>query len=247
MQRPRDSRSAARRPVLSSFPSGIVKGTCHLRTAALGGICAAIVLAAPSAHADDIDFQAAVSAGALWVRSMPELQNERIDTAARTVQRRDVPIGGSVTALGGSFELSLVVEDRWVIYGFGAGTYVATGSYAPVITGVDGSIARIRPWTMVDIDLTTPGLAYRMKRRRWMFAAGLRTGVTLMHVDATVAGGSSSEDMPLNGVSFMLQAELEACRRLDPATRVCLAISPRVYDFGILNGGTLGLRMEWGR
>ena len=43
-----------------------------------------------------------------------------------------------------------------------------------------------------------------------------------------------------------LQTDIKACRRLDPTTRLCLQVAPRLYDFGFVNGATVGLRIEWG-
>jgi hypothetical protein len=53
--------------------------------------------------------------------------------------------------------------------------------------------------------------------------------------------------MDLRAASFLVQAELEACRRLDPTTRLCLQVAPRIFDHELLNGVMFGLRMEWGR
>jgi hypothetical protein len=44
----------------------------------------------------------------------------------------------------------------------------------------------------------------------------------------------------------MLQFEVEACRRLDPTTRICVHAAPRIYDYEFVNGGIIGIRMEWG-
>jgi hypothetical protein len=46
--------------------------------------------------------------------------------------------------------------------------------------------------------------------------------------------------------TFLLQAEIVACRRLDPTMRACLQVVPRLYEYELLNGVTFGLRMEWG-
>ena len=204
------------------------------------------MLASRPAHAD-VELAVGAGVGVNFFRSLPTLTSERAETSARTLEPQEVPLGGSVTAFGGSFDIGVVFDDRWMIHGFGVGLWGAVGSYPAIVTGVDGSIARARPWTMFDVDLTLPGVGYRVKRRRWMFGAGIRTGVSIMHVGASIAAGGGAQETSLTGVSAMLQAELEACRRLDPVTRVCLHVAPRIFDFGILNGGTLGLRMEWGR
>ena len=207
---------------------------------------AAIALAAPSARAD-VDYQVAGGAGVSWIRTMPTLRSESVTTSARELPEQKVPVGGSVTAVGGSFDLSLVVDDRWFVPGFGFGAYGAVGSYRAIVTSVDGSIARLRPWSTYEVDVLLPGLGYRFKRRRFMFSASLRSGVSGLHVGGSVAGGADEQPMSLSGLSPMLQAEIEACRRLDPLTRACVQIAPRLYDFGIMNGATFGLRVEWGR
>ena len=68
-----------------------------------------------------------------------------------------------------------------------------------------------------------------------------------MHTSGSVSGAGASTLMTLSGTSLLVQAEIEACRRLDPMTRMCLQAAPRIYDFGFVNGATFGLRVEWGR
>ena len=216
----------------------------HSLAASLLG--AAIVLAAPMASAD-VDFQVSAAAGVRWIRTMPTMRNGSVTTFARELPRQRVALGDSVTALGGALDLGLVVDDRWIVPGFGVGAYGAIGSYPTIATSVDGSIARVRPWSTVELEILLPGVGYRMKRRRFMVSASLRTGISSLHVGGSVAGGADEQPLRLSGVSPMVQAEIEGCRRLDPVTRVCLQVAPRIYDFGIMNGATFGLRVEWGR
>lgn len=230
--------------VLFTGTVGIVRQSHRLALAASVG--AALALAAASAHAD-LEYQVAGGVGVSWIRTMPTLRSASVTTAARELPEHDVPVGGSVAALGGSFDLSLVVDDRWSVPGFGFGAYTAIGRYDAITTSVDGSIARLRPWSTYEVDLLLPGLGYRVKRRRFMVSASLRTGISGLHVGGSVAGGAEEQQLSLSGLSPMLQAELEACRRLDPITRACIQIAPRLYDFGIMNGATFGLRVEWGR
>jgi hypothetical protein len=134
-----------------------------------------------------------------------------------------------------------------LIPGLGFAGYGAVGSYDTIVTSADGSIARARPWTTYRLDVLLPGIGYRMKHRRYMFVASVRTGISALHMSGSVAGGTGETLAALSGVSGVLQVELEACRRLDPVTRVCAQVAPRIYDFGFMNGATLGLRVEWGR
>jgi hypothetical protein len=199
------------------------------------------------ARADGMEFQVAATAGVAWTRSLPALTSPSSLTAAREVPEVKVPIGGSLLAAGAGFDLGATIDDRLFLPLLGAGFYGAVGSYDTVVSSADGSIVHAHPWTTYDADLLLPGIGYRMKRRRFMFVASLRTGVSAMFMSGSVAGGRGETLVSLSGVSGLLQAELEACRRLDPMTRLCVQVAPRIYDFGFMNGATLGLRVEWGR
>ena len=223
-----------------------MRRTRALSLACGAGIAAALV-AAPHAARADVDVQLAGTAGAAWMRSLPALTSPSVTTAAREVPEARIPIGGSLTWMGAGFELGMTVDDRIVVPGVGVAGYAAVGSYDTVITAADGSIARVNPWTAYRIDVLLPGIGYRTKHRRYMFEASLRTGVSAMYMAGSIAGGAGESSTSLSAYSGVLQAELEACRRLDPVTRVCVQIAPRIYDFGFMNGASLGLRVEWGR
>ena len=214
----------------------------HILTASIG----AVVLSARVAHAD-VGFDMSGGPSVRWIRTMPTLSSSGVTTAAREVPEQQVAMGDSLVALGGAFDMGFVVDDRWVVPGFGFGAYGAVGSYSAIVTSVDGSIARVRPWSTYAVELLLPGVGYRVKRRRFMFSASLRTGVSGVKVRGSVAGGADEQPLPLAAWSPMLQAELEVCRRLDPSTRACLQVAPRIYDFSIMNGATFGLRIEWGK
>jgi hypothetical protein len=178
---------------------------------------------------------------------MPTLTSSSASTAARDVEASKVPIGGSVLSLGAGMDISALIDDRWTLPLLGIAAYGAVGSYDTIVTSADGSIAQVRPWTTYQIDILLPGLGYRVKKRRFMFSATLRTGAVALHTSGSVAGGGESIPIDLKGLSPLVQAELEACRRLDPIRRVCLQVAPRIYDFGFMNGATFGLRFEWGQ
>lgn len=228
----------------------------HLRRVGIRvGICTGLGLAvmgaaAPEreARANDLDFEVIAGAGVAWRRTMPTLETTSpTTTAAREVGESRVAIGGPMVALGGSFEVAMTVDDRIVIPVLGFAGYGAIGSYDTIVTSVDGSIARVRPWTTYEIDVLLPGIGYRLKQRRYMFGASLRSGVSALNVSGTIAGGANETPFSASGLSLLVQGELEACRRLDPVTRVCAIVAPRIYDFGFMNGATFGLRVEWGR
>ena len=209
-------------------------------------IAVAIVCCPTSARAD-IDFQVSATAGVSWLRSMPSLKNPSTTTAARVVPEGKIPFGTSFTGVGAMFDMGISTDDRWTIPLLGFGGYGAVGSYDGLVTSADGSIARLRPWSTYEIDILLPGLGYRMKRRRFMFSATLRTGFAYVATGGSIAGGESYVPITATATTAIFQAEVEACRRLDPLTRVCLHVAPRIYEFGFLNGATFGLRVEWGR
>jgi hypothetical protein len=144
-------------------------------------------------------------------------------------------------------DVELTVDDRWKVPLVGGNAAWAVGSYDTVLTSFDGSIAHVRPWSTFRGDLLLPGIGRRWKHRRNMWAAAIRTGVSFATVDGAVAAGAESVPLDLSARTLLVQVELEACRRLDPTTRVCLQLVPRLYEHELLNGLTFGLRMEWGR
>lgn len=207
----------------------------------------AAMLASPATSRADADFKLGATGGVAWMRSLPALTTPSTTTAAREVPESRVPIGGSLTWAGAGFDLFMSLDDHILIPGIGLAGYGAVGSYDTILTAADGSIARVRPWSAYRFDVLLPGLGYRTNHRRFMFQASLRTGVAGMYMGGTIAGGAGESSTSLSAYSPVLQAELEACRRLDPVTRVCVQVAPRIYDFGFMNGATLGLRVEWGR
>jgi hypothetical protein len=80
-----------------------------------------------------------------------------------------------------------------------------------------------------------------------MVSVSLRTGISRLGMEGTVAAGGDQTDLDLARWTFLAQAEVEGCRRLDPETRLCIQVVPRIYEHSFMNGLTIGLRMEWGR
>jgi hypothetical protein len=214
---------------------------------AVGVVVGIAIVVHPVPARADVDFQLAGTTGAAWMRALPALRSPALSTAARDVPDARIPVGGSLTWMGAGLEIGMTVDAHIVIPGIGVAAYAAVGSYDTVLTSADGSIATVRPWSAYRIDMPLPGIGYRVKERRWMFQADVRTGLSVLSMNGTIAGGSSETETSLTAISGVLVAEVEACRRLDPVTRVCVQVAPRIYDFGFMNGGTLGLRVEWGR
>lgn len=216
-------------------------------TAVLAMMLGAAIVLVPTDARADFDFQLTLGTNARWMRATPAMGVPRLTTFTREIAAGDVPMRGGMTMLGAYVDAAVTLDDRWVIPLIGAGYYHAAGSHDAVITSRDGSIVRMQPWTSDSLDIYLPGLGYRVKRRRFMFGAALRTGASFLAMDGLLADGAEWAPVETKRVTFIVQAELEACRRLDPTTRVCLHVAPRIYDHTLLNGVLFGLKAEWGR
>lgn len=186
-------------------------------------------------------------AGGGWLRETPDLQSEGISLESRRLGEGTLRSRGGIAMLGFGFDTELTIDDRWKVPLSGVNFWWATGRYDAVNTSFDGSIAHVQPWTGYRIDLLFPGFGRRIKLRRNMVSFAFRTGASRLRMDGTVAAGASENELALTRWTFLAQIEVEGCRRLDPTTRVCLQIVPRVYEHTLLNGLTVGIRMEWGR
>lgn len=182
-----------------------------------------------------------------WLRRSPTMTVKPVSTSARDLGEGRLKLDRTVLLMGTTIDFGLVLDDRLRIPLLGGGLYWAFPSYDTQITSYEGSIARVRPWTLGRAELLLPGIGQRWKYRRNMFAATVRTGVIGTTVEGTIVSGRETDALDMHAVSFLVQAELEGCRRLDPTTRVCLQVVPRVYDHELLNGVIFGVRMEWGQ
>jgi len=200
---------------------------------------------AVTAHADP-EAELRLGVDAMWTRAMPRWSTEEVETPARTIPEGRARAGGAVFGMGGYVDTSLRLGPRLTLPFVGIGVYGAIGSYAPIVTSVDGSIARVRPWTYTRVEGLGPGLGYRVTHRRWTVEASLRGGFLLHAMNASVAAGAERTDLPFTAVHPLILVGVDVCRRLDPTTRLCLHTAPRVYDGVFMNGATFGLRMEWG-
>lgn len=218
-------------------------------TLCLGGVMAVSLAMSRDARADRSSVHLELDNGlsALWVPRMPTMSTNEIVVGPRTLSSQDVKPGGSITGLGYNFDIGIVIGDRWNMPLFGASIYGAVGNYDRIRTSIDGSIATVRPWTTWDFDVLLPGFGYRVKHRRWLFSATARLGASLLMQNGSVVAGTESTDVSFTAATFEVFGELEACRRLDPLSRVCLLVAPRLVGFGFMNGGTLAIRMELGK
>lgn len=207
----------------------------------------ALLCATSSARAE-WDFQLATMMSGGWLRETPDLTANKVSTTARDIRKGTLASRGGLGMIGFGGDAELTIDDRWRLPLIGGNLWWAIGSYDATRTTFDGSIASVHPWTAFRGDILLPGVGRRWKMRRNMLGFAIRTGVSWIHVKADVAAGADTTALDTTqAVTFLVQAEIEACRRLDPTTRVCLQIAPRVYEHSLLNGASIGLRMEWGQ
>jgi hypothetical protein len=170
------------------------------------------------------------------------------ETPLRTARPGTLPSIGPEDFVGGGVDCALVSNDRllWPIIGLTVAG--AVGQSPRVVTSLDGTMVEMHPWTAVNITVLLPGFGVRAKERRWMFAALARPIVTATTMAYTLANGATSvdPDARASAATIGLRADLEVCRRLDPATRACLFVSPNLYEYRWLDGGSVGLRWEAG-
>jgi hypothetical protein len=210
-------------------------------------------LAAPAAEAADPgwELQTSLDARDVWLRAMPPIDlRSPYDASLRTLPAGTLPSTGSQQFMALTWDSGATVNDRWMLPIFGLQFGWAVGTSPDVVTSLDGTIVHMHPWTSDMITVLLPGLGVRAKARRWMFEGAVRPVLSFVWMSAIAATGSSTSDLS-DGHAFFatgggVRAELEACRRIDPVQRACLLVSPALYEFSALNGGSIGLRWEVG-
>ena len=233
------------------LPRGDAVRASWLPLASLGSVIAALWTC--EARADDRwQLHSSLDARDTWIRSMPTLSlHGPFDTGLRTL-----PSGASLPSTGSqqfatlTFDAGATVNDRWMVPILGFQFGWAVGQSNEVVSSIDGSIVEMHPWSADLVTLLLPGFGVRQKARRWMFEATVRPVFSAVWMNAMVASGASSSDLSdksaLCAATLGVRAELEVCRRVDPVQRACLLLSPALYEFGPLNGGSVGLRWEVG-
>ncbi len=182
-----------------------------------------------------------------WMPYVPTLSVPTTETSARTIQGGTLPSVGSLYFAGLQVDSSFVYKRRLVVPLLGVSGALAVGNSSAVVSSLDGSIAEERPWTAYRLECLLPGLGVRFTVRRWSFAGSVRAYVVGLGMDATVASGAGSSDVSTpSRFGLGARADLEGCRRLDPVNRICVYVAPTLYEFGLVNGGSAGLRWELG-
>jgi len=182
-----------------------------------------------------------------WMPYVPTLSVPTTATSSRTIEGGTLPSAGSLYFAGLAVDSSFVYRARLVVPLFGISGALAVGDSAALRSSVDGSIAEERPWTAFRIECLLPGIGVRFTARRWSVGASIRGYVVGVGMDATVASGGGSSDLSRpSRFGLGARADVEGCRRLDPVDRICAFVAPSLYEFGFVNGGTAGLRWEFG-
>jgi hypothetical protein len=216
-------------------------------TAGVAVLVAVASFSLPRVARADADLQLTLGMSGGWLRRYPTFAVGGLATSAREIGPGTIKSRSGVGLVGFTSGLDVSVDSRVSLPLFGLGLAWAAGPYDTEVSSYDGSIAKLTPWTTFRADILLPGFGYRGKHRRWMWAAAIRSGVSYLRTDAAVAAGAESVSTPLTAWTFLLQAEVEGCRRLDPTTRLCLQVAPRIYEHQLLDGLMVGVRAEWGR
>lgn len=183
---------------------------------------------------------------ATWMRGVPSMHTEQTETPTRTVPGASAAVPGGLAFLGVQAAAGYTVDDRIVLPLIGASVAGALGGYRPVHTSLDGSIARLDPWTSTLASLLLPGLGLRGKERRWQWQLLARPAVSWLAMRGNVAAAGESVELVAARGLFSVRAEGEVCRRLAPDARLCVFLGPTIWERGFLSGGQGGLRWETG-
>jgi hypothetical protein len=214
-------------------------------------VLASAAVAAPSAAAPTThDWELSLDARALYLRDMPRFEIDApTPTARRSVGTGWLPSTGTQPFNGLGADSAYVLDQRWQFPIFGIVVAGAIGESPRVISSVDGTIVAMKPWTSGAFSFLLPGVGVRGKSRRWLFDASVRPVATVVWMSTQYGSGEVQD-----GATSIIQAStlgarghLEVCRRLDPDDRLCAFVDPHIYEFSAMNGGTIGLRWEWGR
>jgi len=169
------------------------------------------------------------------------------NTARENIAGSTKPFGFATGYFGVRSGIDFIESDRWIIPLFDIGLYGIMGTYADTLVSADGSLFRLHPAGTIMFDAELSGIGVRFKKRRWMFEGTVKPGFAVVAMPAAVADGKGFTDVDaLDSATFTLRAQLSLCRRLDPSERVCLSVTPNIYQWGWGNGGSFSLRWEIG-
>jgi len=198
------------------------------------------------------EFNVLVDVRDYYLHAMPQLDVGPLATPLRNVQGT-LPSTGQQQFLGLTVDTLYIKNARWEFPLFGITAATALGSSPRVVTSLDGSIVEMRPWTAGAATFLLPGVGVRANVRRWKLSMSVRAIASVVWLNAVVANGNvgintgdKTDGSTISAATFGARASFELCRRTDPVTRACLFVEPHLYEFGFMNGGSAGLRMEFG-
>jgi hypothetical protein len=182
-----------------------------------------------------VDTRVFASFGADWLRELPRFSHEG----------RELPSSGPLGMWRLQAGIDLVLSRRYVVALGAIGVGGTLGPTDRIMTSTEGSPVALRPWTTGMITLSGPGLGLRITERRWTFAGTARGVLSYLWMDAEIVRGRIQETTVDRWVPG-LRLDFEACRRISPQDNACLFVEARTYDTTLFNGGSVGLRWEFG-
>ena len=211
------------------------------------GVLLAVTLAAPGARAqipragrDAFQVQARLDVLGQYLRAQPAVTVT--DESEQGVGRVATRVPVAMLGFGGG--LDLVLRDRLVLPMVTVNLLFTVGSYPTVYGTSDGRVIAVHPWESSQIEMLFGGIGVRGKHRRWAWGVSGQPGLSASHVEVQRPDEDGARRML--GLHVLVRATAEGCRRLDPETRVCLFGGPNAYLDGWLNGGVMGVRLEYG-
>jgi hypothetical protein len=185
------------------------------------------------------------SLGLEYLRQMPGLSLDSIESE-RTLPEQRLGSSGPLTTWRAKIGVDLLFSRRWIMNlgGFGVGS--AIGPLNRVLLSADGSPVEMRPWSTGVVTISGPGVGFQLTKRRWTFGGNTHVALDYFWMGASVATGRTITDVTVAGWLGSLRLGLQACRRVGPLDNACLFFESRVYDTTSFNGGSVGLRWEFG-
>lgn len=211
------------------------------------GVVALVAVTSSDASAREWDVQLGATIAGGYLRETPDMSSDAVSLSSRHIGEGRLRSRGGLAMIGLGSDIELTIDDRWRLPLGGFNMWWPIGNYDTVNSSFDGSIAHLKPWTATRMDILFPGFGRRIKLRRNMVSFALRTGVSRIAMDGDVSAGSELTGVDLTRWTFLAQIEVEACRRLDPTYRFCVQVVPRIYEHALMNGFSVGVKMEWGR
>lgn len=210
-------------------------------------VIAATLLLSGAASAQQVRVDIGAYGGGAWMPSAPAVHvSPELDSAIRfpdgSTGRLAVPLGFVGAGVYASFRLSRLVY----IPTLGVSYWGAVGPSPRITASVDGTFVELRPYRSSMVDVTVVGIGLQAPLRRWQVSADVLAGFSLFFIPGSVAAGNLIEETTASALSPTVRLNFTGCRRFDPWTRLCLVVSPNVYNFGFLNGGIVTLRWEIG-